>query len=959
MARTPFSLPCTLLLLAVPFAQQASGQVPGSVNLNPTPPPDVAYPTFLDDSNALEGIGTELDGDNVGRGVAWVDVVGHDPMDPAMPGPPDGVIDLVLANSNSPALPLNAPAGSLLTPPIGTNHSSCKVFRGEPDGTFTDVTSSMGASGFGFDILYPGGSPWGVLPGDFDNDGDYDLFFPCGAFNTSSINGLLANDGDGTFSYISTSAGHMSERQASFGGSWFDLDRDGDLDLYVTNAVDILDNYYTCPPDLDDDPSDPNDPPACRPDPQDRLYRNNGDSTFLEIGFAAGTHLRSNGFGVVTSDLDRDGWTDVVVSCFKQYNKVFYNDGDGTFSFMAPPGSPFLLDINADMEPLDPMDSGGVWVLKNTPDPTTLQIIPFSGHNSIPVEVADLNGDGWPDILYGLWSAQLPDSDPTSGAGALYAGAERQYLYLNAGDLDLDGRGDGLYREVGLGTRFNHVAGTMGLLVADFNLDGYPDIYAGNGGPDVAVQLEEDFLYMNNGPSWPEWVVPQNDPPQAFPKTLYEVGALAGTYANTFMSHGVMVRVTRDSGTDIYVANGGPALNNQGQPNIYYRNQGNSLGTGYRGLEIGLTPDGSPPGAFGTRVTVSRRAEGGDLEIQMQERRSSFGFSSANYGPLVFGLGNSKPLFADVEWPTGIRQGRLLLDTLAPTRVDLTETDLSMESGLDLGGTNILIDFDNRSASPHNGVLRWQAVRASPHTGPPPAVPGLNGGTAHAAQKKVWAPGPWNDLAPVSIGPGSPLQVSMALPAIPAPVLFHLAYFEGETIVNATGLWLDGTAPLTADPDDAASKLAALGRLAGGDLLTPYRRPSPQTPGAALPHLTVRRGLTVEADRLSVNAPNAKLTHTIDLRRADALTLAGGLHARWKDGRFRLQPGDDHALVAIGQDGALEVYLGVPEGCCDPKIEEPIRILRFEGFRSLTADGVPYSTRLEPIGPRPARRPLK
>jgi len=904
------------------------------VDYSPTLPPDVSYVTFADRSDDLEGPGTELDGDAVGRGVAWVDVVGHDPSNPALPGPPDGVLDLVVANSNSPALPLGAPPGTELTPAIGTTHSSCKVFRQESDGTFTDLTLQMGTSGFGFDIAYPGGSPFGVLPADFDNDGDSDLFFPCGAFNTSSINGLLENDGDGTFSYVSTTAGGPSQNQVSFGGTWLDLDKDGDLDLYVSNAVDILDAYYNGPPN---------------PDPVDRLYRNDGGGNFVEIGASAGTNLRSNGFGVVSSDLDKDGWSDIVVSCMQQLNKLFYNNGDSTFEFMAPQGHPVVdLEIDTDMAPLP----SGAWELINVPAGANL-IIPMSGNVSLPAEVGDINGDGWPDVLFGVWSAQLPDSNPNSAEGALFAGAERQYLYLNAGDLDMDGQGDGIFREVGLGAGYSHIAGTMGLLLTDVNLDGYPDLYAGNGGPDVDNQLEEDFLYMNNGPTWPDDFI--SDPTIPLPQALYEIGAVAGTYSNVFMSHGVMFRRAA-GGADIYVANGGPALNNQGQSNIYYQNQGDSNGLPFSTLEIELLPTDSPPSAIGTRVSVSRRKPGGDLEVQMQERRTSYGFMSSDFGPMVFGLTGSKPLFCDIEWPTGRRQGRLLLDTLPRQRLELTETTLSMEVAPDTGGTILIVNFENSRSTPHVGHLRMQLVRMSPHSGPPPQVPGLNGGEAHVAQKRVWAPGPWQDLGPLNVPASSTFQALAPRPTTPDPVFVHIAYFEGEQIFNATGIWLN-TAGLTADPDpEAFDRLAAFGGLSRENPWNGEGLASPETPGAALPNLDVRRTLSVEARTLHVKAPTSRLAHALDLEQPSSITLDDGTHARWRDGRFQLQLEADTARVQLGSDGCLEVYLGVPSGCCESRFDSPVRILRFEGFEGFRADGVPYSTNLEPLGPRTLER---
>ncbi len=181
---------------------------------------------------------------------------------------------------------------------------------------FVDVTEAAGLDVRGYGM--------GVATGDYDNDGWTDLYV-----TNYGPNVLLHNNGDGTFTDVTEASG-TGAPEWSVPAAFFDYDRDGWLDLFVGNYVDFSvernkDCYsHTgvrdyCAPD------------AYAPLP-DRLYRNRGDGTFEDVTLASGL-ARAPGpaLGVVTADLDGDGWLDVYVANDRTPNHFWRNRGDGTF----------------------------------------------------------------------------------------------------------------------------------------------------------------------------------------------------------------------------------------------------------------------------------------------------------------------------------------------------------------------------------------------------------------------------------------------------------------------------------------------------------------------------------------------------------------------------------------------------------------------------------------------------
>src|SRR6266436_4400067 len=206
-------------------------------------------------------------------------------------------------------------------PPSGTTN---RLYKNNRDGTFTDVTEKAG--------LHSVGWACGVCIGDYNNDGFDDIF--CSNFGQ---NALYRNNGDGTFTDVTKAAGLWSHEQYwGAGCSFVDYDRDGHLDLFVSNYVQF--SFERAPvPGQNGSCIWLGIPVACGPRglPTGRpwLYRNNGDGTFTDVSDRAGIAAANSSYGmtVVAADFDEDGWPDIYVACDATPSLLFMNNHDGTF----------------------------------------------------------------------------------------------------------------------------------------------------------------------------------------------------------------------------------------------------------------------------------------------------------------------------------------------------------------------------------------------------------------------------------------------------------------------------------------------------------------------------------------------------------------------------------------------------------------------------------------------------
>ena len=224
----------------------------------------------------------------------------------------DGLTDLFLVNFSGNALP---------DAPMDVDRGSARLYRNIGGTHFEDVTDHAGLGYVGLGM----GAAWG----DYDNDGDLDLYVTAFGDNV-----MYRNRGDGTFEDVTEAAG-LGDSRFSTGVSWADYDRDGDLDLYVCNYVDFvyrktdrrrIERQYATEQPYTLNPS------AYSAQPN-ALFRNNGDGTFTDVASAAGV-ADPSGRSLSASwvDMNNDGWDDLYVANDVSNNGVFLNNRDGTFS---------------------------------------------------------------------------------------------------------------------------------------------------------------------------------------------------------------------------------------------------------------------------------------------------------------------------------------------------------------------------------------------------------------------------------------------------------------------------------------------------------------------------------------------------------------------------------------------------------------------------------------------------
>jgi enediyne biosynthesis protein E4 len=271
---------------------------------------DAAESTGLDFTHVSGASGQYFIVEQMGAGVALFDYDN------------DGDLDVYLVQGGT--LAAAAPAGNT-TRPAAMKRVGGKLFRndlkvetgGRRTLRFTDVTDRAGVGWGEYGM--------GTAVGDYDNDGDLDLFL-----TSFGPDAMFRNNGDGTFTDVTAEAG-VSDPLWSTSAAFLDYDRDGDLDLFVANYLDftVADNKICFDPVGARDYCSPR---VYRPVP-DRLYRNEGNGRFTNVTEPAGiSRADGAGLGVSVGDYNGDGWLDLYVANDATPNQLWINRRDGTFA---------------------------------------------------------------------------------------------------------------------------------------------------------------------------------------------------------------------------------------------------------------------------------------------------------------------------------------------------------------------------------------------------------------------------------------------------------------------------------------------------------------------------------------------------------------------------------------------------------------------------------------------------
>jgi enediyne biosynthesis protein E4 len=292
--------------------------------------------------------------------------------------------------------------------PAGSEPTS-HLFHNNRDGTFSDVTAKAG--------LAHSGWGQGVCIGDYDNDGWEDLFV-----TSYGKNVLYHNNGEGTFTDVSQKAGVAGKgTRWNTGCAFVDYDRDGRLDLFVANYIDM---------DLATAPVPESGPclyksvmVACGPPGlqggKNILYHNNGDGTFTDVSEAAGI-FRANGtygLGVLTADFDNDGWPDIYVANDSTASALYHNKKNGTFEDVA-------IEAGCALSP-DGKPQAGMGV----------SAADYDLDGNLDLVKTNFAGDT-PSLYHNLGGGSFEDATFTAGLGA-----HTQFLGWGCGFFDFDNDG--------------------------------------------------------------------------------------------------------------------------------------------------------------------------------------------------------------------------------------------------------------------------------------------------------------------------------------------------------------------------------------------------------------------------------------------------------------------------------------------------------------------------------------
>jgi hypothetical protein len=490
------------------------------------------------------------------------------------------------------------------------------LYKNKGDGTFVEVTQEAGVA-LGDRICVT------ATFADYDNDGDQDLF-------VTSIRGgnvLFRNQGDGTFQDVTKAAG-LTHIGHSYAAVFFDADKDGALDLLVTNTAawtlnrfDEVSRYFVGKGNLTE--------LADSPVEHNLFYHNNRDGTFTNVTDKAGLKGKGWGGDVAVFDYDDDGAPDVLVTHMFGPSQLYRNKGDGTFTDVA-------------RETLGRTPWGGMGA----------KVFDFNNDGRLDLYIVDMHSDMWIHPDYPLRRVEETKKYTTATGPASqdenpkYRKDEKVYAELFQIRYDDVVFGNTFFKALGEG-KFKEISDQAGLenfwpwgvATGDFDNDGHEDVFvpAGMGFP---------YLY------WPNYLL-MNNGNETFTDRAETAGIeppTEGRYLPARIGKREAARSSRCGATADFDGDGRLEIvtNNFNDRPYYFRN------------------DFHPKNyvAFRLRGTKSNRDAIGALvrlhtgkEVLLRQVNPASGYLAQSTRTLHFGLGGRAKIDrVEIHWPSGVRQ---------------------------------------------------------------------------------------------------------------------------------------------------------------------------------------------------------------------------------------------------------------------------------------------------------------
>jgi enediyne biosynthesis protein E4 len=480
--------------------------------------------------------------ETMGTGLGWLD---YDQ---------DGLMDIYFVQSA---------ATDIYKPPAPLRSA---LYHNNGDGTFTDVTESAGVGGAGH-------YGQGVAIGDYDNDGYPDIYV---TGYGSAI--LYHNNGNGTFTDVTAKAGVADEGGWSTSAGWFDYDKDGWLDLVVTNYIDWSPkNNLWC------GERRPGYRSYCHPGDYKgqriKLYHNNHNGTFTDVSDSSGVGKpEAKGMGVVLADFNNDGWPDIAIANDSWPNFLFINKQNGTFE-----------------------DDSLVSGLAASEDGRY--------EAGMGIDSADVDGDGWQDVYI------------------THLDFELNRLYHN--------NGDGTFTDDTFNSRIGNKAfllSGVSMKFLDYDNDGWPDILQLNGS-----MLDNVQLYHNEVTYKEPLLMFRNLGKGKFEKVSDSLGP---DFTRPIVGRGVATAdFDNDGAIDI-------ATNNRGDYPSLLHNEGATANHWLTVLLIGTKSNRD-----GTGSALKLTTEG---FVISEQAKGGMGYMSASDPRIHFGLGKRTSISSlEITWPSG------------------------------------------------------------------------------------------------------------------------------------------------------------------------------------------------------------------------------------------------------------------------------------------------------------------